>query len=429
MKNFDYMKMAVARISAILLLCFVGVSLAQQKLDPVPENIKAVNQPESPVQITIDGVYAMGGSMKMFRYTVRNAGVKDIRSIVLRSEKEGVIYPIYLGLPSSNIDQLAFEKPFLVGASKPFSCPVLAYDGRSRSSSWLMSVDLVLFDDGTTWGPDLQVQRDYLLGFIDGQKQLLAELKGFIARKDDAGLRSLITREPMLPEMSDLPKLTKRQEGFKAGFFTARLKMQGDMQAREDLSGIPARIRDLERALGGAPPNNDNLMQVSLWNVFKEPVKVLGFLVGGKNYSIDERFAGSSDWASGFKIRPKNTSGKTIRHVSYDVEFPETIRVGAPFLFEMYYGPHPSPRVRQEEYHKAEPLVAPGETFEIMMNDKEAVALKDFLGRHYPTIDITRISVGISSIYFNDNTRWMGGQLQQQDTNDPQRWVAALTKE
>ncbi|MFT3744526.1 MAG: hypothetical protein QM785_09530 [Pyrinomonadaceae bacterium] len=410
----------LAVLAALVFACPVA---AQRKLEPVPENIKAVAQPGSPVQISIDGVYVMGGSMKSFRYTVRNAGVKDIRSIVLRSDKEGVIYTIYLGLPSSNIDELDFEKPFLVGASKPFSCPVLAYDGRSRSSSSLLSVDLVLFDDGTTWGPDLQEKREYLLGYIDGQKRLLAELKAFVARKDDAGLRSLITREPMLPEMSDLPKLTKRQEGLKAGYFTARLKMQGDMQAREDLSGIPARIRDLERALGVAPPNNDNRMQVSLRNVFKEPVKVLGISVSGKNYAVDERFASVNDWANGFKIRLKNTSGKTIRHVSYDVEFRDTVRVGAPFLSEMYYGPNPSPRIRQEEYHKSEPIVTPGENLEVMMNDKEAVALKDFLRRFYPTIDVTRVSVGISTIYFDDNTKWSGGQYWKQNPEDGQKWL------
>ena len=404
-------------------LVFVCSVAAQQKLEPAPNNIKAVAQPDSPVQIKIDGVYAMGGSTKMFLYTVRNAGVKDIRSIILRGDKEGVIYPVYLGLPSSNIDQLAFEKPFAAGASKPFSCPVLAYDGRSRSSSWSMSVDLVLFNDGTTWGPDLQERRDYLLGYIDGQKQLLGELKGLVAGKDDAGLRSLITREPMLPEMSDLSKLTKRQDGFKAGFFAARLKMQGDMQAREDLSGIPARIRDLERALGVAPPNNDGLMQVSLRSVFKEPIKVLGFGVGGKDYSIDERFAVSSDWANGFKLRLRNTAGKTIRHVSYDVEFPETINVGAPFLSEMYYGPHPSPRIRQEEYHKAESLVAPGETFDVTLNGSEGDSLKGFLARFYPTIDVKRISVGISTIYFDDSTKWSGGQFWKQRVGDPGRWL------
>lgn len=418
MKNLDHIKLAVARISAILLLCFVGVGLAQQKLDPAPENIKAVNLPDAPIQIAIEGLYPAAGNFRAFGYSLRNISDKEVRALNIRTLRDGAASSFSIGLPGTMANQLGFESGLKAGSSKVLSLPMDGYE--RKPGGWILSVDFVLFRDGSTWGPDTADHGDWLTGVFDGQARFVYDVKKLLAAQDEQGLREVIMRDgPPVGIPINAKDRDKAQNGVGVGYSVTRLSFRSDLMGRGDLTGVPARIRDIERSIKGASAGDDGRRQFTVQYGFGSPLKFLGVTRGEQKIAFDERFPAEGDWITGSAIRMRNESGKTIKSVVLSVSFPETLDSGSMMGSSLRYGPHPITQVENAK----QPRIAPGQSFEIVLDEERPGGTMRFLATRQDIKSISRVVFDLSYIDFDDGTRWSGGQLSKPDPQDPKRWI------
>lgn len=413
MKKFN--RLIITVLAASLLVFSAN---AQTKFEPAPENIKAVNQPESPVQITIEGLYPSSSTLRFFGYTLRNNTDKEVRALNIRTLRDGAASSFSIGLPGTMGNQLGFESGLKGGSSKVFSLPVDGYD--RKSGGWTLSVDFVLFRDGTRWGPDEADYGDWLTGVFDGQARFIYEVKKHVAVQDEQSLIEVIMRDgPPVGIPINAKDRQKMQMGIGAGYNVARLAFRSDLLGRGDLSGVPARIRDVERFVKGAAAGDDGRRQFTVQYSFNAPVKFLDITRGEQKIAFDERFRAEGDWLTGHAIRMKNESGKTIKSVSLGISFPETLNSGSMMGSSLRYGPHP---ITQAENIK-QPRIAPGQLFEIVINEDNPHELMRFLATRQEQYKISRALIEIHYIDFADGTRWNYGQWQKQDPEDPKRWL------
>jgi len=401
-----------------LLLLSVGV-VAQTKFEPLPDNIKVAVQPESPVQITLEGIYPSAGNYRMFGYTLRNTVEKEVRAMNIRTDRDGVTNSFSLGWALWLFTRLGFEGGLKRGGSEKLSYPVTGYDGKLGGTT--LSVDFVLFRDGTSWGPDLAGQSEWLLGVFDGQEQFLSEVKKLFAAKDDQGLRDMIMRDgpPLDQKAVRSEDRTKRQIGIVRGYGVARLAFQSDLLGRGDLNGVPARIRDMEREIGGISAVNDNRKQFTAQYSFKLPLKFVGVSRNGQNLAFDERFIADGDWVTGAKVKIKNESDKTIKFVSLMINLPETMNLGYGMSSSLHYGPHPITHVENVKH----PRIGPGQTFEMIFDEERPGSTMRFVEKQQHFSTISRVQIELNYVEYDDGTRWSGGQWQKQDPENPKRWI------
>ncbi|MEO7659050.1 MAG: hypothetical protein ABIV48_05495 [Pyrinomonadaceae bacterium] len=405
-----------------IFFCCLAV-IGQSKLEPALENFKAVNDPGSPVQIVIDGFRPSGPESRMFGYKVQNVGTNEIRSIIIRATFGTETRNIFLGLPGTMVDQFGFERGLRTGGVKSFPFLLTSFDGKSVSkqieAGLVLTTDFVLFRDGTTWGPDAAGESEFLLGIFEGYERFLSNTKKLVAEKDDAGLKTVINRDGPPAEMVEIQNRTKRQIGYGRGYSVARLAFQADLLGRGDLTGVKARIRDMERELGLVPLKDDKHKQITYRFSYKEPISITGFSLGGRSIALDERFSANGDWLTGLEINIKNNSGKTIKFVSLGIYFPETQNTGQGMSSSLRYGPHPitfAEDVRQ-------PRVGPDQTFKIIIDAARPGSLKRFLELQQSFDTISRAVIDINYIDFEDGTRWSGGQVSKRDPENPDRWI------
>ena len=403
----------------LFLTCFAD---AQRKLEPAPENFKVADQLDSPLQLTINGLYPVAFGSGSFEYSVRNKGTREVDRAILKVSRGAVSDPVYIGWPD-DLYEMGYDAGLVGGASRVFSLSVNRYVGGQNDKSvkpedgLVMAVDFVLFKDGGKWGADTMGQADFLLGLVEGQKKFLSEVRDLVGTKDETSLKALISRDGPPDDMPDIHGDTKRLEGIRRGYFAAKFVTRADLEGRGDLSGVPARIRDLERMTGDAPAD-DKKKQVSQTYMFNPVVKITNVKTGGRTYAFDERFLAAGDWLADMRLTVQNISGKTIKAVLLGLHFPETVNTGIGMVSSSRYGPHP---ITQAENDR-EPTVAPGRTFEIRV-DHERPGLKRFLETRQSFDSISRITVQIDYVEFDDGTRWSGGQYTKQDPDNPKRWI------
>jgi hypothetical protein len=56
-----------------------------------------------------------------------------------------------------------------------------------------LSIDYILFSDGTSWGPDTQKDSEFLSGSDDGEKYAINEVKGFLKDKNRSIIQAIKT--------------------------------------------------------------------------------------------------------------------------------------------------------------------------------------------------------------------------------------------
>ena len=401
----------------LLLMGLCSGTLAQSKLEPVPENIRAAIQPDSPVELTIDGLYPAIGNFRQFAYTVRNRGTKEIRNINLINKRETVERPFTLGLPATLVNQLGYEAGLKPGVSRTFSHPVNDYEVKSTAS--LLSVDFVVFNDGAIWGADSIGQSEWLLGLYDGLARFVSSANELVAAKKDDDLKALIMRDGPEPGSPDPAKWTKRDQGMASAYSVARLALRSDILGRGDLSGVPARILDLKRQIELGPSMTDGRKQVTIQYGFGSPLKFQGLVSSGQDVAFDQRFTAAGDWLTGLKLKLRNDAGKPLKAVSFTVFFPEMVNGGRPLADGLRYGSHPVTFAEKS----GQPRVPPGQSFEIVINQDNPGEMMRAISKGYDFNKISRILVDISYVEYEDGTRWNGGQWTRQDPENPRRWI------
>ena len=397
--------------ASVLVLFLVSVfSLvvrAQPKLEPIPPNLKIAEQDESPILLTPMGVHDFGNGYKHLQYTAHNTGSKIVWGFVLT------------GLEQANKSTIILGTAIQPNAKQNLGARLIK---TNEASPQVVGIDLVLFRDGTHWGPGSVDESELLRGIFVGQRAVVSEVRQILNRNDDAALREHLTREPYLLDPARIETKTKRGEGFTKGYGAGIINLRRDLLGRGDLKGIPFRISEMEENLGLAAPLKDGRKQISRDYWFNEPIKIEGMFRGDKPVEVDEKFSSDLDWLRGLRLRIKNNSGKSITHLSVGLDFPETTATGNIMLFPLKYGPHPASSRPPSEKVRAEVPILPDGTFEIVLDNIEFGALKKFVESRHPLDSLKRVNIRISGIYFSDGTAWNGSWLKQ-DPSDSRRWL------
>lgn len=423
----------ISQIYPVVFRLCVGLGLlvtsafAQRALDPVPASFTISQQLDSPVALAYVGIHPSPTEDKMISYSVANRGNRGIRSMILQLTSGGVSEPIFLGLPLS--PDVMGSAPFLPsGMSSHF----LFIHRRSRflnkpqapeklNDGLTLMADYVLFDDGSSWGPNSTGMAEHLLGIFEGQKRLVAETKKLLDAKDEAALRALIMTDGPPVDLRLVDSESQRSAGIRRGYGVGILALRSDLLGRGDLSGIPARIRDLEREVGIKSALNDNKKQISFSWGFGRPIAIIGFSVGGRSVAVDERFSADGDWLADLGIRMRNSSGKSLKALIGSMFFPETRGNGGMKVWSVRYGPVPG--LNRPTVGDTDPLIPSNGSFEFKIFRERPGTM--FLLKDHPGLEgISRAVVSIDQILFDDGTRWNGGQWQRQDPENPKLWIS-----
>jgi len=80
---------------------------------------------------------------------------------------------------------------------------------------------------------------------------------------------------------------------------------------------------------------------------FVEPVEVVDIQVDGGSVKHLDKFLAGKDWLKTFKLKIKNTSGKSILYLRAELEIPKAGTMNYPFLVPLIHGQLPPHRENQ----------------------------------------------------------------------------------
>lgn len=167
-----------------------------------------------------------------------------------------------------------------------------------------------------------------------------------------------------------------------------------------------------------AQGQNQDIQRVVEETLLKnEPIEIAELKLKDKRVNVGQPFLSGDDWLEGMTFKLKNTSGKTLRRVELELEFPEVKLDNATFLFTIHYGQIPGvPDSDSTEM----PSVQPGETLEMKFDDRTYTSLRQ---RVLHGVSVTKARVRISTVIFTNGTSWHNGFWHKQDPNNPRKWI------
>ena len=173
---------------------------------------------------------------------------------------------------------------------------------------------------------------------------------------------------------------------------------------------------------------NDRNQKKIIRQTFKnEPIEFVEPKSNGEKFKFNEKFTQETEWLKDFNLDFKNISNKPIICVSIAITFPETASNGLPMTHFINYGVPPA----LEKNNVNEPkLLAPNETAQVGLSAEAYNHLTKFLAtRNHTLTNLTEAHLTIMLVYFEDGTKWSGGDLYQPNSNRPRRYVAISESE
>ncbi|MEQ1606585.1 MAG: hypothetical protein ABL999_17125 [Pyrinomonadaceae bacterium] len=382
-------------------------AFAQSDLQPPPENLKVAEQPDSPLQLSINKMRVDPKYGQSLSYSVKNTGTVNVIGFVVD------------GMPGTTQRAVPLDAPLLPGMAKSFI--IFIYPEKEVTGEHLAKVDFVLRQDGSTWGARETGDADFVVNFFDGLKRVIVDSKRLVAEGDHAKLTTFIKNAPNFPENGgDMTKRTRKQEGFMRGFGVGLISFRESLTVRGDLKGIPGKIADLEQSLGARKSSPGDPKRISMYPSVELPIKIVDISIGKEPVSFDQNMPARPDWLKGLTFRIKNTSGKTIRRVVFDLRFPET-EGGNGMTYSLYYGPPVLPDIPVLDTD--ETPIPPNSVFEYGLDEREFGRLKKFIESRQSLDTLTRMKIYFSYVHFDDNTGWNSGPTMQ-DPENPRRWIS-----
>ena len=380
-----------------------GFGLAQFGLEPVPSNVKYAEQAYSPVKVSIEGVRNSGTNFKTLTYKVQNLGGKPVWGVATT------------GLPGT-----ANVKTFFADSLEPgHKTSVLTQLDTELTEEIVITVDAVVFLDGTVWGANATGEAEFLKGAHAARMRLISDISTELKNGEEA-VRTLINREPYLPEFTQIEKKTKFEEGMARAYGAEIIGFKQDLRSRGDVGAVSARLAVLksQMGVGGTTKNGKRIAKMLS---FKDLIIIEKLEVDGRSIPRNDEFAAGDEWMRGVVLSLKNSSSKTIVSFSLDIDFPETKRTGNMMRYTISHGRRPGllPEVKIPE----RPAIKPGESFQIGFSEQEFANLNRFLGERTNLGQLSRAEIGIGMIFFDDGTAWSMGNMMRADPNDPKRWI------
>jgi hypothetical protein len=149
------------------------------------------------------------------------------------------------------------------------------------------------------------------------------------------------------------------------------------------------------------------------------PVEILGVNVKGKDIKLGEKIDNDEGWLSNTSFKIKNVSGKTILYVGMYLDFPETKVTGNIMTFPLRYGHNP---LEQADAGQPQRLL-PDRTADVSLSAKEYEQLKSFILRRHQIADLHKVSLRVTTLYFEDGAIWSNGSWMRPDPGNPHRLI------
>lgn len=154
-----------------------------------------------------------------------------------------------------------------------------------------------------------------------------------------------------------------------------------------------------------------------------EPIKIEEVKVKGRPVGLGAKFTEEDDWLSGLTIKVKNISDRPVVFLDVALVFPRPDAREPAASDHLLYGRYPlAPgQAAPEAPAVGQPPLQPGATAELALTDYEGT--RRFLDQtNYPAA-VTRLEIEISDVYFDQNTKWSGGQIFRRDPRNPDGWI------
>lgn len=171
-----------------------------------------------------------------------------------------------------------------------------------------------------------------------------------------------------------------------------------------------------------SPRAQNNKKTISRWRtLLVYPAEITDFKVDGKPVNSDEEFDAGADWLQNLSFKLKNKSDKTITFTVIDLDFPETAAVSGGRIAQrqITLGQDPENRLG------AAPLqLLPGKSMDIRL-DAEYSGIKTLLTRWLPIDNVTKVTVRLHQVMFDDGTLWSAGTTYRRNPNtgEPNKWI------
>jgi hypothetical protein len=283
----------------------------------------------------------------------------------------------------------------------------------------VVAVDAVVYLDGTVWGPNTSGEAEFLKGVHAGRMRLIADISAELKNGEEA-VRTLINREPYLPEFTRIEKKTKFEEGMARAYGAEIIGFRHDVLNRGDIGAVSARLAVLKSQMG-IGNGSRNGKRIAKMLSFQDLLIFEKLEVDGRTIPLNDEFAAGDDWMRGVVLSLKNSSSKTIVSFSLDVDFPETKRTRNMMRYTISHGRQPG--LRPEVKIPERPAIKPGESFQVGFSEQEFANLNRYLGEQTSLGQLSRAEIGIGMVYFDDGTAWSMGNMMRPDPNDPRRWI------
>ncbi|HZH31183.1 MAG TPA: hypothetical protein VEY11_10505 [Pyrinomonadaceae bacterium] len=156
-----------------------------------------------------------------------------------------------------------------------------------------------------------------------------------------------------------------------------------------------------------------------------EPVKIKVIKVKGKPVGFNQKFAEGDDWLKGITINVENISKKPILYIRVEILFrrPQGVKNSEQtpnYLHPLFYGEIPPPG--ELTHSDGRKQLMPGESVDLALPENEHLSIKttlEYLG--YPA-ELTKVTLAIGDVVFDDGTKWSGDFILHRDPNNPNKW-------
>jgi hypothetical protein len=221
------MKLTHIRRSVILILLSIslltlirssafGQSANFGKQTPIV--VDAMNQPDSPLIITLVGVNNTAERVQAINFTLQNTNLKKIKN-----------YSILLSYRPNSLRSGLYTFQSAIAPGQVIERSVSeARVNIDEEKTALLSVDYVVFEDGSSWGEDSKKESKFLSSFEEGQKKALSEVKDLINKSDKAALSKLLLREDFETDIPTTGVNTPDNQriGFSSGYKSVLVALQ-----------------------------------------------------------------------------------------------------------------------------------------------------------------------------------------------------------
>jgi len=219
-----------------------SLSAPQSSVKEPQVKVEVINPADSPVLITLTGVHDSHyfDDVQTIDFMLQNLSQKRITVYVpllsSASLKEGSgIYKRYDFEPGKVMETaLNLQRDKLKPDEKLF-----------------LSIDYVLFSDGTSWGPDSQKTSEYLSGSDEGTKYAIDQIRGLLKEKNKEALFGLLKLKHSGMNVEDPPGMDKTksynwQSGFRGGYHFLFWQLL-PFDEKQELEAISCKLEKIEK--------------------------------------------------------------------------------------------------------------------------------------------------------------------------------------